>query len=37
MGLPEILIALFLVILVFGIYRFKKVGFQLPPKDPWAH
>jgi hypothetical protein len=25
-GLPEILIALAIVILVFGIYRFRKVG-----------
>jgi Sec-independent protein translocase protein TatA len=37
MGLPEILIALAVVILVFGIYRFMKVGLQLPPDDPWAH
>lgn len=36
MGLPEILVALAVVILVFGIYRLKKVGLELPPNDPWV-
>jgi hypothetical protein len=37
MGLTEILIALAMVFLVFAIYRFRKVGLQWPPNDPWAH
>ena len=37
MSLADILLVLAIVLLVFGIYRFKKAGLELPPRDPWAH
>ena len=37
MELSDVLVGLGVVILVGGFYRLKRVGLEVPPRDPWAH